>query len=260
MRGRLYNARGIVLRRTPLGEADRIIRVLTWEYGKLSAVAKGARRPTSKSGGATEPMTRLSAQFAVGRNLDVMTQVQVEDSRFAVRKDLVRLACASYFLELIDATVEERQPVPDLCDLLDSALEELGAAAELQTLIHAFELQALGQLGFEPLLYECAICGLALEEGGPRFHPARGGLLCADCVTAGHGGLAVSPATVRAMRGLSKITLAEAAQTRLLPDSYPELARCLPEFVRRSVDAPLRSLQFLGHVMPAQPAGSGVEA
>ena len=79
-------------------------------------------------------------------------------------------------------------------------------------------------------------------------------------VTAGHGGLAVSPATVRAMRGLSKISLAEAAQTRLLPDSYPELARCLPEFVRHSVDAPLRSLPFPGHGMPAQPAGSGVEA
>ena len=253
MAERLYNLHAIVLKRMPLGEADRIVRLFSREHGKVSAVAKGARRLTSKTGGATEPMTRLHAQLAAGRTLEVLTQAQVEASRTAVRRDLERLACGSFFLELIDAAIEERQPLPELYDLLDAALTALETAAEPLALTHAFTLQALAQLGFEPDLHECVLDAVALESRASRFLVERGGLLCPACTEEIGGGLVVSAATVRALRGLSRLPMAEAATTRLLPGTRPELARVLAAFARYSLEAPLRSLEFLQEVTAERP-------
>jgi len=248
MSARVYRVEALVLKRQRLGEADLIVRLFCRERGKISAVAKGARRPKSKLGGATEPGIRLTAQLARGRSLEVLAQAQTVASRLGLRADLRRAAAAAYLLELTEAALEERQPATELYDLLDTALDELCACAEPVTLTHAFELQALGCLGFEPALYECVVDGVELPDGGPRFDPARGGLICPGCELSGAGGMAVSPATVRALRGLSRLPLTEAGRTRLLPATVPELARLLPAFVRHSLEAPLRSLGFWNEV------------
>src|SRR5260370_15324919 len=126
---RVYKARAIVLKRISVGETDRILTLFTREHGKLSAIAKGARRELSRLAAATEPFTYSRVLLAVGQNLDVLTQGEVQEAFHVVRNDLTKISYASYFAELVNATIEERQPNPELFDLLLWCLTLLEQAA-----------------------------------------------------------------------------------------------------------------------------------
>ena len=122
MQPRVYRAEGIVLRRIAVGEADRIVTLFTREHGKIQVIAKGSRRLLSRFAGATEPFVHLRTLLAVGQNLDVLTQAEVQNAFPRLRDDLARLGYAAYFVELVDASVAERQPQPEIWDLLLAAL------------------------------------------------------------------------------------------------------------------------------------------
>src|SRR5579862_3611183 len=96
-----YTADSLVLHRLNLGENDRILTLYTREHGKLSAVAKGARRATSRLVGATELFTQARVLLATGRSLDILTQCEIRASFPALRNDLERLARATYLCELL---------------------------------------------------------------------------------------------------------------------------------------------------------------
>lgn len=91
----LYKIEAVVLRRRNLGEADRLVTVLSRDRGKLVLVARGARRPRSRLGGRLEPPTRFRALVAEGRTLDVVSQVEVLDAHAALRNDLERMGSAA---------------------------------------------------------------------------------------------------------------------------------------------------------------------
>src|SRR5438105_2657604 len=119
---RVYKAHTIILKRIAVGETDKIVTLFTREHGKLNAIAKGARRATSRLVGGTEPLTYARMLLAVGQNLDVLTQSEVQQAFLELRHDLAKLGHATYLLELTNAALEERQPHPELFDLLLAAL------------------------------------------------------------------------------------------------------------------------------------------
>src|SRR5262249_12541613 len=153
----------------------------TREYGKLSAIAKGSRRELSRIGAATEPFTYSRLLLAVGQNLDVLTQGEVCEAFHASRSDLTRIAYASYFAELVNASLEERQPNPVLFDLLLSCLYILEQSTQPDLVARLFELQSLRLLSYEPQLRHCVRDSAPLQGPGLAFSPSRGGALCARC-------------------------------------------------------------------------------
>jgi DNA repair protein RecO (recombination protein O) len=249
MRGaRVYRAEAVVLRRLSFGETDRVVTLFTRDLGKLSVVAKGARGPRSRLAGTTEPFTYFNGLLAVGQNLDVLTQSEVVNAFSGLRKDLVRIGYASFFVELVDTGVEERQPHPELWDLLVAALSTLEAATTPDVLSRAFELHALSQLGYEPRLHECVLDEASVDEPGAAFHPLRGGMLCARCARSTAGTVPTSPETLATLRELTLLPLQSTAHANLEPEVRRELARCLIPYLRHHLEAPLRSLQFLDDV------------
>ena len=98
----LYRDVGVVLRTMRLGEADRIVTIVTPEHGKVRAVAKGVRKTKSRIGARVEPLSHVSLLCWRGRELDVVTQVEVLDSFRAIREDLDRLTPALTMLEIVD--------------------------------------------------------------------------------------------------------------------------------------------------------------
>jgi DNA repair protein RecO (recombination protein O) len=243
--GRVYRVEGVVLRRISFGETDRVVTLFTRSKGKLSVVAKGARGPKSRLGGATEPFTYLHALLALGQNLDVLTQAEAQNSYTGLRKDLTRVGYASYFVELIDAGTEERQPAPALWDLLVGGLGTLEAGAAPDVLCRAFELHAMSLMGYEPQVERCVLDGQSVDAPGSVFHPLRGGMLCPGCVRGNPGWIAIEPQTLAALRDLPRVPLLAAANTALPPQVRAELARCMIPYVRHHLDVNLRSLQFL---------------
>src|SRR5271157_4252317 len=164
---RLYRDRAVVLRQHKLGEADRIVTLLTREHGLVRAVAKGVRRTRSRFGARLEPYAHIDVQLHPGRNLDIVTQVAAIDA-FAtdIVSDYGRYTCACAVLETAERLAgEERAPVP--------ALHRLTVAA----------LRAVAIAGWAPALTGCARCAAP----GPHraFHVGAGGSVCVHCRPAG---------------------------------------------------------------------------
>ena len=105
---RRYTTDAIVLSRFDYGEADRILTLITPGGGKLKAIAKGIRRPTSRIGGSLEPFAELNVLLARGRTFDVVTQVSVGHAWLNLRDSLESAATAWYLAELADRSLEER--------------------------------------------------------------------------------------------------------------------------------------------------------
>jgi recombinational DNA repair protein (RecF pathway) len=103
---RRYTTDAIVLSRFDLGEADRVLTLITPAGGKLKAIAKGIRKPTSRLGGSLEPFAELTVALARGRTFDVVTQVSVGHAWLNLRDDLESAATAWYLAELADRILE----------------------------------------------------------------------------------------------------------------------------------------------------------
>ncbi|GAB18689.1 DNA repair protein RecO [Gordonia effusa NBRC 100432] len=183
---RFYRDEAVVLRQHKLGEADRIITLLTREHGLVRAVAKGVRRTRSKFGARLEPFAHVDVHLYPGRNLDVITQVHSLDSFAAdIVADYGRYTTACAVLETAERLAgEERAPVMALQRLTVGALRALAAGERpRQQVLDAYLLRAMHESGWMPSLEHCARCA----EPGPHraFHVAAGGAVCVYCRPAG---------------------------------------------------------------------------
>lgn len=187
----LYHDRGVVLRTYRLGEADRIVSLLTRGHGKVRAVAKGVRKTKSRFGGRLEPASHVDLLLYEGRGeLDIVSQAETLDHFRSLRDDLDRLARAAAVLEAADQLSLEREPNTRLYDMLVGALRTL-AAQDAPLVVAGFLLKALALEGFRPEVEVCVACGAdgplvawAVEEGGLRCTDHRqGAAVSADAVT-----------------------------------------------------------------------------
>ncbi|GAB3298441.1 DNA repair protein RecO [Parasphingorhabdus pacifica] len=182
----LYRDSAVVLRVQKLGEADRIITLLTRRYGKVRAVAKGVRRTTSRFGARLEPFCHVDVQLYTGRTLDVITQVQTLDA-FGVHivDDYQRYTTGCAVLETVDRlAAEEEEPVLRLHLLAVGALRALaGRERDPSLVLDAFLLRAMSYAGWAPALGECARCGV--EGPHTAFSVPGGGAMCVECRPAG---------------------------------------------------------------------------
>jgi DNA repair protein RecO (recombination protein O) len=186
----LYHDQGVVLRTHKLGEADRIVTLLTKGHGKVRAVAKGVRKTKSRFGGRLEPTSHVRLLLYEGRELDIVTQAESIDHFRAIRDDLDRLGQAVSMLEAADQLALEREPNPRLYDMLVGALRTLAAQGS-PLVVPAFFLKLLALEGFRPQVESCLVCGdegplvaWAIEDGGLRCAAHRQGTaLSGEAVT-----------------------------------------------------------------------------
>ncbi len=192
----LYRETGVVLRTIRLGEADRIVTLLTEGRGKVRAVAKGVRKTKSRFGGRLEPVTHVSLQLYEGRELDTITQAETLDAFRVIREDLDRLAKATALLEVCDQVSQQGEANPGLYRMLVAALRTL-AARSSPLLVAGFFLKLLAQEGVHPVLDACASCGSPAGDADlVAFDIGEGGALCRSC----RRGTPVSPAALGLLR------------------------------------------------------------
>lgn len=149
-----YKTEGVILKRINFGEADKILTIFTKRYGKIRAVAKGVRRVTSRKGGNLELFNWVVLFLATGRNLDLITEVQVKNPFAGFRKDLKKVGVAYYLCELVDKLCPDRQKNEEVLSLLIKGLDALQRegvdSEEEEEFIQTFERQILEILGFWP--------------------------------------------------------------------------------------------------------------
>ncbi|MDQ3154353.1 MAG: DNA repair protein RecO [Actinomycetota bacterium] len=178
----LYRDTGVVLRVQKLGEADRIVTLLTRRHGRVRAVAKGVRRTSSRFGARLEPFGHVDVQCYTGRTLDVVTQVVTVDG-FSSRlvADYGRYTTGCAVLETAERLAgAEGEPVLRLYLLVVGALRALADGwRDTSLVLDAFLLRAMASAGWAPSLSDCARCG----KPGPHrsFNVAAGGSMCGTC-------------------------------------------------------------------------------
>ncbi len=180
----LFRDQGVVLRTYRLGEADRIVVLLTAQHGKVRAVAKGIRRTGSKFGSRLEPLSHVALQLWQGRGeLDVVDQVEVIDRFRLVREDLGKMTKGLSLLEVADHLAQERHTDRALYEMVVGALRTLSDPDRDPTLLApAFFLKALVLEGAGPVLEGCASCGQPDGEVElVAFDLLEGGALCRRC-------------------------------------------------------------------------------
>jgi DNA repair protein RecO (recombination protein O) len=184
----LYRDQGVVLRTIKLGEADRIVSLMTQGSGKVRAVAKGIRRPGSRFGARLEPTSNVAFQCYRGRELDVVTQVETIDANRQLRDTYAGLTHAISMLEAVDQVAQERERNVALYRMLVGALRTL-ATQPSPMVSAAFFWKLLSLEGFHPELDICARCGA--PDPFVAFDLHEGGVLCEPCGR--HGGRRISP-------------------------------------------------------------------
>jgi DNA repair protein RecO (recombination protein O) len=254
-RARLYKTEGIVLRSMDLGEADRVLTVLTPRLGKLRIIAKGIRRPRSRLGGGLEPFSDVHLVLAVGRTFDVVTQAALEDPHLGLRNDLHSTAAAWYLVELADRFCEGAADSHDAFVLLAQGLAALDANpgdVSREVIARWFELHLLDAMGFRPELSRCLECGADVgpEENG--FSPVAGGVIGPECMHVALGARPIGSEALKVMRHLQRSALPEILRLRLPGTTAREVERTLHATVSAVLERELRSRDFLEEVAARQ--------
>lgn len=180
--GRSLRTEAIVLRSIRFGEADRILHLYTPEHGRVSAIAKGARRTRSRFGARLEPFFHLSVLLHVGRSdLRTVTSADTLDAHGPLRDRAASLDAAARACDAVARLFETDDPSPAAFHLLANELRLLDADAAASRPAHqlAFRLKLLVASGFAPQLAHCASCGEADHLSG--FSGAAGGVVCSAC-------------------------------------------------------------------------------
>jgi DNA repair protein RecO (recombination protein O) len=249
----LYRDDGIVLRTQKLGEADRIVTILTRRNGRVRAVGKGVRRTKSRFGARLEPFTHVDLLLYTGRSLDVITQAEtVRAYGEPLATDYPRYTSGTAMLETAERfTPMEKEPIIRQFLLLVGGLRALGERVhDPRLVLDAYLLRTLAVAGYAPALDECAVCGTPDEAspgdltGSRSFAVPVGGLTCRSCRPPGAASPAV--ATIALMRALLRgdWARADASQAR----HQVECSSLVAAYVQWHLEHSIRSLRHVEHV------------
>ena len=238
-----YKTQGIVLRTYDLGEADKILVLFTRNEGKISAIAKGAKKPRSRSLGGAQMFGHNQYLLYRGRNLDIVTQYEVVSAHVHLRDDLERLAYASYAVELLIETTHERDPSPEIFDLMVWILGNIDSGRNNEAAIAVYELRLMEHLGYRPELSRCASCG---EEVTGRcwFDAGAGGIVCSACSPGMSQARPLSLGAAASLRALQDPASRWQA-LKLSGEVGAEVASALEEYIIYRTEKRLVSLEFL---------------
>jgi len=199
----------ICIRTTDYSETSQVLRFLTRDSGILSLLAKGSKRPKSKSGGALDLLSEGQIVFSQSASGAMGTLFEFAEtvSHLGLRADAGRLDTALYMIEFVGLLLGESDPHPEAFDLLHNALGRLGDAdAPVAAVLAYFQWRMLRHAGLLGQLSSCVECDVSIaggpSGGGVFFSSARGGLLCASCGCSVDEKTGVTAATVSGLAGL----------------------------------------------------------
>jgi DNA repair protein RecO (recombination protein O) len=236
----------IVLRWRSYGESDKIVTLLTRDFGKLTGIGKGAKNSRRRFANSLEPLARVRVYFrqrpgaslAFLESCDLLGATTFEPTRFAY---------GSYLAELTEQLTVEWNPVANVYDLLETALGELDRGPASASFLRGFELQLLAAAGFAPQLEHCNRCTGELPEDRVSFSPALGTFWCASCAGKEEGLTQIDTSVVASLATLRHRSLAECRATQL-GEAEAAAAQLTGQLLAIQLGRPLRSLRLIAQL------------
>jgi DNA repair protein RecO (recombination protein O) len=247
---RSIRVEAIVLRHRDWGEADRFLTLYTRELGKIKAIAKGARKVTSRKAGHLEPFTQVRLQLARGRSdLLIVTQADTVQAFTSLRDDLEQTGYASYVAELIDRfSYDEEGGNPAVFRLLSETLARIDDGSDTWLAVRYYEMRLLDFLGFRPQLFTCSNCEKEIKAEDQFFSAAQGGVLCPRCGTGLPGVREVSVEALKYLRHFQRSSYREAQRAHPTPAVQKEVEELMQYFLTFLLERALNSPEFLERI------------
>ncbi|KUO71086.1 MAG: hypothetical protein APF77_15955 [Clostridia bacterium BRH_c25] len=248
---------GIVLKHTNLGEADRILTILTRYNGKIKAIAKGCRKPKSSLLSSSEVFVFSEFVLYKGTNFHHISQATTRETFYNIRKDLLRLSYATYFAELAEAVSDEDIPSERLFLLLAKALYYLSTGEVPMGLIHlGYQLKLMDISGYRPSLDKCAACR-DVKEDYTRFNVELGGVICRECSSdenlKKNGDIfKISHGTTDIFKFLLNTEISRLNTRKIDNTIFNEIDKITRAFILRHLDKRFRSLDFLDDIKDSE--------
>jgi DNA repair protein RecO (recombination protein O) len=235
----------IVLRAVNYGEADRIVTLFGRDTGRVSALARSARKSQRRFAGGLGLGAVGVAALRERGTAEVLTLESFEPSNadhIALGADVARMAHAAYAAELVTKLCAPRQAEPVVYDWLAEMLDRLARGAATAERLRVFEMGLLRALGFQPVVDRCAVCGTAAPGVAFRWDPDRGGAICVGCARSGRP-LGAEPRA--ALVRLTAASLEDADAISLPADVNRACREALAEIINQHITGPLKSLEFI---------------
>lgn len=247
-----FSSPAILLKRTDVGDYDLIISFLSLHRGRISVIAKNAKKSRKRFSGLLEPFTKLDIVCRRGRNngMPVLQEASMQSAYTGIRGALIETAYASYWTELIHGWLEDYKSQPGIYRLLDyclDALDKKEASPHVMSVI--FQVRFLGLTGFSPHLESCMACARLIDDirsNTVLFDLAKGGIVCNGC-SAGEGRfqLPISKGTAKFISWIQAYDVDSAMRLRFNIQSLEEARHILEAFVPYHLGRVPKSLAFL---------------
>ena len=243
----LITVQGGVISAMPIGEYDKRIVLLTRERGKISAFAKGARRPNSPFLAAADPFVFGTFTLFEGRSSYNLNQVSVSHHFVELAAMQPGVYYGYYFLELADYFGREGTDEREMMNLLYVTVRALLNPKMDNRLIRCiYELRTMTEQGLCPELFQCALCAReAIPEGQTFFSQELHGILCAKCASGQKGNLRISPSALYTMRFIATAPMGKLYTFTVKDEVLLELEHIIHRYTAANTDKRFRSLQIL---------------
>jgi DNA repair protein RecO (recombination protein O) len=248
------NTQALILRIVEFGESDRILHLLVPEYGRLTVIAKGARRSVRRFSGTLDYFNHLTVQVERRRPTSMarLEQARLKQAFSEIRVDPTRFALGIYLLELLGRLAPEggaRADTERLFDFTLTALRVIASRTPDARIRILLELRMLDALGLRPELQNCVRCGKPAESAAVRFHVPEGGPLCERCGERVETQLRVHLGTLRALQQGLRFEAESLDRLALTGQALEEAQRLVGHFRRFHVGVALRSESFLDRMI-----------
>ncbi|SDH48043.1 DNA replication and repair protein RecO [Alteribacillus persepolensis] len=239
----LEKAEGIVLRTIAYGENNVILRIYTREAGKISVMARGAKKPKNKLSAAAQPFVYGMFLYYKGSGMSTLSQGDNIDSFRIIRDDIVKTAYASYMSELLDKLTDEKERNPYLFELFLQLLQKMNEDDDPEVLTRIFETKMMQQAGITPELNQCVRC--KRKEGTFSFSVKEAGFLCHHCKGIDEYRFDIHQKTVQLLRTFFYMDMKRLGNVALKQSTKTELRQVLQTYYDEYTGIFLKSRRFL---------------
>lgn len=249
-----FTSPAIVLRRIDFGDYDLILTFFTLKKGKISAIAKSAKKSTRRFGGILElfSVLQIVCSFRMDRDLVILQEADLKNGFPGIRADLKKTAYASYFAEVVNEWAEPGAKQEDLYLLLRHVLEQIDAGQipeEISGILFLMRFASIA--GIRPNLLKCSICRLEIDkirEERVIFDFSRSGIVCQKCTGNSVSRLSLSKGTVKQLLWVESGGLKKAGKIKFTPQAIKEGLDLLETFTAYHLGKEMQSLKFLKQI------------
>jgi DNA repair protein RecO (recombination protein O) len=249
-----YSTPAIVLRKVDFGDYDLVITFFTLQEGKITAIAKSAKKSTKRFAGILELFSALNVVYSTGRRkgLPILQEATLKYPFSSIRTSMLKTAYASYWAQLINEWMESGQKQVEIYELFQYILRKLDSCQTSEAALSIlFQMKFITLSGLAPNLGQCSICHIEVEkikETRVQFDFSKGGILCDGCASKTSRKTFLSKGIIKQLLWIEKGDLVKAVRVRFSSDALKEGSEFLETFVPYHLGKEPRSLKFLQQI------------